>query len=76
MTPPAPAAPPAPASTAPSMPAVPEPAGTTIVRAYFFFGGEPGTEGLVPVLREMPQTTGGGQGGDAGAARRPDGRGI
>lgn len=33
------------------------PAGTTIVRAYFVLGGEPGSIGLVPVLREVPQTT-------------------
>jgi sporulation and spore germination protein/immunoglobulin-like protein involved in spore germination len=33
------------------------PAGTMIVRAYFVLGGEPGTVGLVPVLREVPKTT-------------------
>jgi germination protein M len=33
------------------------PAGTTIVRAYFVLGGEPGSEGLVPVLREVPETS-------------------
>jgi hypothetical protein len=32
------------------------PGATTIVRAYFFLGGELGTEGLVPVLREVPKT--------------------
>jgi spore germination protein GerM len=32
------------------------PAGTTIVRAYFYLGGEPGTAGLVAVLREVPET--------------------
>jgi hypothetical protein len=35
----------------------PAPAGTTIVRAYFVLGGEPGSVGLVPVLREVPKTT-------------------
>jgi germination protein M len=34
------------------------PAGTMIVRAYFVLGGEPGTAGVVPVLREVPKTTG------------------
>jgi germination protein M len=33
------------------------PAGTTIVRAYFVLGGEPGSIGLVAVLREIPATT-------------------
>ena len=32
------------------------PGETMIVRAYFFLGGEPGSAGLVPVLREVPQT--------------------
>src|SRR5215212_9167982 len=32
------------------------PAGTSIVRAYFHLGGEPGTAGLVAVLREVPKT--------------------
>ena len=32
------------------------PAGTTIVRAYFVLGSFTGNEGLVPVLREVPQT--------------------
>jgi hypothetical protein len=35
---------------------VPSPAGTTIVRAYFILNGEPGSEGLVPTLFEVPQT--------------------
>jgi hypothetical protein len=39
-------------STAPS----PAPSGTTIVRAYFWLGGLPGSEGLVAVLREIPGT--------------------
>ena len=32
------------------------PAATTIVRAYFVLGGAPGSTGLVPVLRVVPQT--------------------
>ncbi len=32
------------------------PAGSTIVRAYFVLGSFTGNEGLVPVLREVPQT--------------------
>jgi hypothetical protein len=39
-------------STAPT----PTPAGTTIVRAYFWLGGLPGSAGLVAVLREIPAT--------------------
>lgn len=33
------------------------PDGTMIVRAYYFIGVEPGSEGLVPVLNEVPKTT-------------------
>lgn len=44
-------------SAAPASTATPAAAGTTIVRAYFLLGGEPGSEGLVPVLREVPKTT-------------------
>ena len=33
------------------------PAGTMLVRAYFVLGGQPGSVGLVPVLREVPTTT-------------------
>jgi spore germination protein GerM len=33
-----------------------EPQGTSIVRAYFYLGGEPGSAGLVAVLREVPKT--------------------
>ena len=33
------------------------PGATMIVRAYFVIGVEPGSEGLVPVLREVPKTT-------------------
>jgi hypothetical protein len=36
----------------------PSSAGTTIVRAYFWLGGLPGSEGLVAVLREIPATKG------------------
>jgi germination protein M len=35
----------------------PAPAGTTIVRAYFWLGGGEGSAGLVAVLREIPGTT-------------------
>ena len=52
----------------------PAPAETTIVRAYFVLGGEPGIEGLVPVLREVPETTARRAGRDERAPRRPDGR--
>jgi sporulation and spore germination protein/immunoglobulin-like protein involved in spore germination len=46
---------------APSSPAgTPEPTspttGTTVVRAYFYLGGPPGSEGFVAVLREIPST--------------------
>jgi germination protein M len=34
------------------------PSRTMIVRAYFALGGRPGTAGVVPVLREVPETTG------------------
>jgi hypothetical protein len=37
---------------------VPSSAGTTVVRAYFWLGGLPGSEGLVAVLREIPATKG------------------
>ena len=57
---------PPPSSVAPSSSAAPDgspdaspsaPGGdTSLVRAYFFLGGEPGTDGLVPVLREVPGT--------------------
>ena len=36
--------------------ATPAPEGTSIVRAYFYLGGEPGSAGLVAVLREVPKT--------------------
>jgi len=34
------------------------PTGTSIVRAYFFLAGPQGSTGIVPVLREIPATTG------------------
>ena len=34
----------------------PTPSGTTIVRAYFWLGGGPGSAGLVATLREVPGT--------------------
>lgn len=46
----------APGSSA-SPTSIPSPVGTSIVRAYFVLGGAPGSEGLVPVLREVPKTT-------------------
>lgn len=46
-----------PSSPEPSAPpASASPDETTIVRAYFYLGGPPGSEGLVPVLREVPRT--------------------
>jgi hypothetical protein len=36
--------------------ATPSPGATTVVRAYFHLNGDPGTAGLVPVLREVPAT--------------------
>lgn len=57
---------PAPAPTAPASsgqpsasPAAspsPSPGETTVVRAYFFLGGDLGSEGLVPLLRDVPRT--------------------
>ena len=44
------------ATTAPTATSSPPPAGATIVRAYFVLGSFTGNEGLVPVLREVPQT--------------------
>ena len=29
---------------------------TVVIRAYFYLGGEPGSAGLVPVLRDVPRT--------------------
>jgi spore germination protein GerM len=37
--------------------AAPSPGDTMIVRAYFVLGGEPGSVGLVPVLRTVPKST-------------------
>ncbi|MEP6639258.1 MAG: GerMN domain-containing protein [Chloroflexota bacterium] len=44
-------------SAGPGSTASPAPAETTILRAYFVLGGEPGSEGLVAVLRTIPKTT-------------------
>ena len=44
------------ASPTPSTSPTPTPSGTTIVRAYFWLGGLPGSDGLVAVLREIPST--------------------
>ena len=43
-------------STDPSTDPSAGPGGTTIVRAYLWLGGLPGSEGLVAVLREVPAT--------------------
>ena len=47
-------------SDGPTEPSSPAPTGspgaTTIVRAYFYLGGELGTAGLVPLIREVPET--------------------
>jgi germination protein M len=55
---PAPSSEPSGSPTGSSSPASPTPApsGTTIVRAYFWLGGLPGSDGLVAVLREVPGT--------------------
>jgi germination protein M len=55
-----------PQPSVPASPAVPSespaaspsasPDATTIVRAYFYLGGEPGSDGLVALLREVPRT--------------------
>src|SRR3990172_5557324 len=50
------ATPAASASRSGSPAATPAPAATTIVRAYFYLGGELGSDGLVPLLREAPET--------------------
>ena len=47
---------------------------TMIVRAYFVLGGEPGSVGLVPVLRDVPKTRGRRDRGDERAAGGPDDR--
>jgi spore germination protein GerM len=43
-------------SAEPSETPEPSNSGTMIVRAYFVLGGEPGSVGLVPVLRVVPKT--------------------
>jgi germination protein M len=54
-----PAASPSPAATPrPTPRPTAAPVGTSIVRAYFVMGSFTGNEGLVPVLREVPQTKG------------------
>jgi hypothetical protein len=64
-TAPAPTSVPSQAPTGSAPPATPRPnpptpaptaAPTTVVRAYFYLGGEPGSAGLVAVLREVPRT--------------------
>lgn len=46
-----------PASAEPSASPGESPAGgTTIVRVYFYLGGKPDSDGLVPLLREVPET--------------------
>ena len=52
---PAPSGAPSPSSQSGS-PDPSAPAATTVVRAYFYYGGEPGSAGLVPLLREVPET--------------------
>src|SRR5687768_11805894 len=49
----APSSPSAPPSASPSVPVE-----TMVIRAYYVLDGEPGVEGLVPTLREVPKTTG------------------
>ena len=44
------------ASPSPAPTPVASPAETMIVRAYFVLGGEPGSVGLVPVLRVVPKS--------------------
>jgi germination protein M len=55
--PPETASPTAPPSGSPGASAAPSPAGTTLIRAYFFLGSFTGNAGLAPVLRAVPQTT-------------------
>jgi hypothetical protein len=45
-----------PGTPVPSATAGPSGGETTVVRAYFYLGGEPGSAGLVPLLREVPRT--------------------
>ena len=45
-----------PPGSSPSPTPAPTPQGTSIVRAYFILAGEPGSEGLVPYLFEVPKT--------------------
>ena len=52
----APSASTAPATAEPTTAPTGAPSGTTIVRAYFMLGSFTGNPGLVPVLREVPET--------------------
>ncbi|HET9346468.1 MAG TPA: GerMN domain-containing protein [Candidatus Limnocylindrales bacterium] len=80
-TPSTPSAPPATAppggSQQPIATPAPTPAGTSVVRAYFVLAGDPGSEGLVPYLFEVPKTqavaTAAMQSLLAGAPRQRDG---
>jgi hypothetical protein len=47
-----------PASPTPTSAPTQAPGDTMVVRAYFVLGGEPGVEGLVPTLRDVPETPG------------------
>ena len=42
-----------PSAGASDVPATPTPASSTTVRVYFYLGGEPGSDGLVPVERSV-----------------------
>lgn len=44
-------------SASPDVRPTPPPAGTMVVRAYFILAGDPGSEGLVPTLFEVPKST-------------------
>jgi germination protein M len=56
--PPTPSGPATSATAAPTARATQAPVGTTIVRNYYVLGSFTGNEGLVPVLREVPDTKG------------------
>lgn len=49
---------PAPATARPTAHPTQAPTGTTVVRNYYVLGSFTGNEGLVPVLREVPETKG------------------
>ncbi len=44
-------------TTTPTPTPTPAPADTMVIRAYFVLDGDVGVEGLVPTLREVPETT-------------------